>query len=366
MKRSKLILTLYVGAIALSAASLSFSVAWYATADKARINSIVMTIDGDRELLISTAVDGEYVQHLNNSDLFDPGTLVPVTTAHSDEWLSLKSDTPKFYDETIFSDVEDASLYREATSGYFSQKLYLLADDDLMITINSKNTYIKPSEQFNKLYAKQLYENYQEFGTPEQKALSVNDIYERLNTLVNAMRFSILVKDLEDDIYDYVIIDPNKNSETVFAGALDNNSDIYFDYYTKSSDNKIYERVYGEIEGDLSNLVYDEALPEDSDLIHTDKESSAFNAKHKKDVKRFNLQKTLQQGLVDIKKEESIEVSDFESENKPFHFPVYRDTPREITLSIYIEGWDLDSINHNMGSTFISNISFMIERELII
>ena len=101
MKRSKIILSFYVGAIALSAASLSFSVAWYATADKARINSIVMTIDGDRELLISTQKDGDYVQHLNNSDLFDPGTLSPVTTAHSEEWLSLKSDTPKFYDETI-------------------------------------------------------------------------------------------------------------------------------------------------------------------------------------------------------------------------------------------------------------------------
>ena len=366
MKRSKLILSLYVGAIALSAASLSFSVAWYATADKARINSIVMTIDGDRELLISTAPDGEYVQHLNNSDLFDPGTLHPVTTAHSQEWLSLKSDTPKFYDEAIFSEEEHASLCRQATAGYFSQKLYLLGDDDLLITVNPENTYIKPSEQFNRVYAQKLYESYQATGTPEQKALNVDQIYEKLNTLVNAMRFSILIKDDEADIYDYVIIDPNKNGETVFAGALDNNSDKYFDYYTKSSDNNLYERVYGEISGDLSKLVYDDALPEDSELIHIDEESSAFNAKHKKDVKRFNLEKTLQNGQVEIKKEESIKVSDFEKNNKPFTFPVYRDTPREITLSIYIEGWDLDSINHNMGSTFISNISFMIEREIII
>ena len=366
MKRSKLILSFYVGAIALSAASLSFSVAWYATADKARINSIVMTIDGDRELLISTQKDGDYVQHLNNSDLFDPGTLSPVTTAHSEEWLSLKSDTPKFYDETVYSEAEDDSLYRVATSGYFSQKLYLLADDDLWVTINPEDTYIKPSEEFNRIYAQKLYENYQAYGTPEQKALSVNEIIERLNTLVNAMRFSILVKSEEEDIYDYVIIDPNKEGETIFAGALDNNSDLYFDYFTKSSDNNIYERVYGDIGGDLNELVYDEALPQDSELIHVNEDSSAFNAKHKKDVKRFNLEKTLQKGTLDIKKEESIEVSEFNKKDKPFRIPVYRDVPREITLSIYIEGWDLESINHNMGSTFISNISFMVESELFI
>lgn len=364
MKRSKLVLSLYVGAIALSAASLSFSVAWYATADRARINSIVMTIDSDRELLISTAIDGEYVQRLNNSDLFDPGTLAPVTTAHSEEWLSLKGDTPKFYDETVFTEDEHAKVYREATSGYFSQKLYLLADDDLWVTINPDDTYIHPSETFNRSYAQRLYDNYQIYGTPEQKSLSVQEIYERLNTLVNAMRFSILLSSEEEDIYQYVIIDPNKNEDTLFGGVLDNNTDRYFDFYTKGADNSVYERVYGEISGNLDDLVYDDALPEDSDFVKYGEDPSAFNAKHKKDVKRFNLEKTLEKGTIEIKKEEAIEVSDFESTNKPLRFPCYRDTPRELTLSIYIEGWDLDSINCNMGSTFISNISFMIEREM--
>ena len=68
---------------------------------------------------------------------------------------------------------------------------------------------------------------------------------------------------------------------------------------------------------------------------------------------------------LEIKKEKSLSLDDFRTTelDKPFYFPVYRSKPQEIVLSIYIEGWDLDSVNCTKGATFDSNITFKIERE---
>lgn len=359
MKRSNLIISMFVGAIALSVATLSMSIAWYASADQARVETIVMTIDGDRDLLISTAEDGNFVKKLDNSDLMDPGVFAPITAAYSSKWLN-NSDAPVFYDETNYAIQKDAELLTVAENGYFSQKLYLLSDDDVYVTIDPSDSYIHPNSN-NKAYAQILYNNYQQYGTEAQKALDVDEIEDRLNKLVYAMRYSLLIKDLETGEYDYYIIDPNKNGDTIYGGLLDNDCDRYYDFYVDADEN--FERVYGEIVGDSNNIVYDVPLNEDSDYLDVDEEPSAFNAMHKKGVRTFNLEASKAQG-VDFKKEDAIEINDFQNINKPLLIPVYRDTPREITLSIFIEGWDLDSINYTMGSTFNANLSFTIEREM--
>ena len=67
---------------------------------------------------------------------------------------------------------------------------------------------------------------------------------------------------------------------------------------------------------------------------------------------------------MDFKKEESYSLNEFEGNNVPFVIPVYREYSQEIVISIYIEGWDLDSVNYTMGSAFESNIAFKILREM--
>ena len=358
MNKKKLILSLYVSAIALSVATLSMSLAWYAAATRLRIDSFTITIDCDRQLAISTKPDKGYVANLNKEDLDEVGVFIPVTSAHRNDWKSEKWDMPVFYDDTNFSPVEQAELTGVASRGYLSQKLYLKADDDVIVSINPEETWIKPNN--DPAYIEKLYQDYQTSGDESLRNLTRDDIKERLSRLVNAMRYSILVTD-EDD-YNFSIIDPNKNDETYFGGLLDNDVDGYYDYYTKNSDGLLYERVYGDIIGDVNNIVYDDALEEDSAYEDVNEEPSAFNARHKKGVKRFNKEQSLLAG-VSFKKEETLTLSDFESETKPFIFPVYKDKPQEIVLSIYIEGWDLDSINYTMGATFKSNIAFKIEKE---
>ena len=66
---------------------------------------------------------------------------------------------------------------------------------------------------------------------------------------------------------------------------------------------------------------------------------------------------------MDFKKEESYSLNEFEGNNVPFVIPVYREYSQEIVISIYIEGWDLDSVNYTMGAAFTSDLTFMIERE---
>ena len=58
-------------------------------------------------------------------------------------------------------------------------------------------------------------------------------ILTRMNDVVKAMRFSLLIKD--GDEYSYTIIDPNYEEETVLGGLLDNAYDQYYDSFLNSN-----------------------------------------------------------------------------------------------------------------------------------
>ena len=374
MKHNKLILSFYVLTTSLSVAALGMSIAWYASSNRLRIESFTITIDASRQLAISTDPDHGYVKNLEKDRLNDPGRFTPVTSAYSSRWFDNKPDMPVFYDETNYSETEGVDTTMQAAGGYFSQKLYLKADDDVFVTIDPEETYIKANKEYNEIYAQQLYSEYMievdrvnhdsdpDNDIPPEEQLILNDFKERLANLVNAMRFSILIND--ENYYHYYIIDPNKVDETYYGGLLDNNVDRYYDYYRKQSDGLEYEKLYGEYVGNADDIVYIDPLDEDSSYSNPTEDPNAFNAKHKKGVKRVDLQSTLNSGLIEIKREESYSLEGFDTPDKPFHFPVYEDRPQEIVLSIYIEGWDLDSINYTMGATFNSSIAFNIEREI--
>lgn len=361
MKKEKLILSFYVGMVALGVASLSMSVAWYATSSRLFINSIDISIDADRLLEISLEKDSGYTDHIEQSQFDVKGDFIPLTSAYSSTWISSKADMPLFYDETKFSSLEDADLKTVADHGYFSEKFYLKADDDVYVSVDSSKTYLKANEEYNKTYAHTLYLEYQESGDDYKKSLTEEQIREKLNKIVEAMRFSLLVKDVDE--YSYTIIDPHKNNQvTVMGGLLDNDVDQYFDYYQKNNSTELYERVYGE-NVDKTKLVYDEPASEDSVFVDEDEEPSAFNARHKSGVWTFNLEKSIENGL-ELKEEVSYALNEFDSNVKPYHFPVYTDKPKEVVVSIYIEGWDLESVNYTMGASFLSNLTFMVEREM--
>ena len=365
MKKHKLIIALYTLVLSLLVMSVSMSVAWFVASRTLYVNSINISFDADRELEISEFKDAGYSDHVDYNESDIPDFFIPVTSAHSSEWISQEKDSPVFYDETIYSVAENFKTYKEVATGngYFSKKYYIKADDDLLVTIDPENTFINANTEYNATEAVKLHEFYQntdETRYEKYKDLSVDDIYTRLNRIVFAMRFSILIKD--DYKYQYAIIDPNYEEETVLGGVLDNASDQYFDAYRKDGTEEYYERVYGEYEG---TPAHDEVpLDRDSKFEFPDDLPSAFNARHKQGVKKFNLKKSETENNFKFKNEGAINLHDFKKDIKPFHFPLKMDTPKEVVISIYIEGWDQDSVNYTMGAAFKSNLTFKIERTL--
>ena len=364
MNKKKLILTMYIAVLTLLVASVSMSAAWFIASRTLYINSINISFDADRELEISESIDDGYSDHVDYNESEIPAFFLPVTSAHSSNWTNLDIDRPIFYDETVYSVAENYQTYKEVNkgNGYFSKKYYFKADDDLYVTIDPDNTFIEANEEYNATEAIRLHNFYQttdEEKYEKYKTLSVDDIYTRLNRIVLAMRFSIFIKD--ENGLTYAIIDPNYEQETEIGGLLDNATDQYYDSYRKDGTNDYYERIYGEYEG---TPVYDEPLAQDSPYSNVDELPSAFNARHKQGVKLFNKTRSETENGFAFKKEGAINLQDFRNTKKPFHFRLNMDEPKEVILSIYIEGWDLDSVNYTMGAAFKSNLTFKIERTM--
>ena len=365
MRKTTITISFLIGIIALTTISIASSFAWYSMGVTNRIDAVDVTIDADRELYIDTVEEPEEMRaELKYEELNQVNVFAPVTTAHRATWMDEKGKAPKFYDDTIYYPSESVPSLKEVDTGYFSQDLYLFSDDDVYVTIDPNTSYIKPNEEYNKRYAAELYKQFQASNLKADlplKELSEEDIFERLNEIVKAMRFSILI--LSDvDAYDYIIIDPYKDGDTLLGGVLDNDSDQYYDYYHDTS-NISYERIYGDM-NDRDLIVYDEASETDSELKFKDQEANAFNAKHKAGVRAFNYEASKENGF-EFLEEGAYSLEEFKNRvNSPLNIPVYKNKANRINVSIYIEGYDLNSVNYTMGATFLASLDFVISREM--
>lgn len=350
MKRSSLILSLLVGMVALLTFSLGTSIAWYVSSRNLEIEEIEIKTKSTRLLKISTSSDlSSFQDELTSKDLNEVNRFIPVTSMYSSRWLEKKADNPQFlasYPDLVKPDGEPYEP-NIATSGYYSQTLYLLSDDDVYVTLDPELCSFLPDKDTNQKYAESLEDLY-----PDK---SVDEIASSLDDLVKALRVSILNPSEKD--YAYAILDPYKEGDTLFGGRLDVGRDGYYDYYTK--DNEEYEVIYGDVKNkDLA--VYEEKQSEDTPVTEN---LSSFNASTKANVHALNLDSSLRNGM-EITKEDSLEMSDLGSQKSKLLIPVYRNTPTPIVLSIYLEGWDKDCINDTMGASFTMSLGFMIAREM--
>ena len=363
MKIKKIILTLYVSIIALSTVGLSFSIAWYSNSTKLKVDAFRLSIDTEDELKISTTAEySDSKTHLTQADLKTTTLFTPVTTAHSADWIAAKSQTPVFYDDTLGNiDLE----LKVMQSGYYSQDLYLFSDNDVFVTIDPTSTFMNPNLGYNYSHAQAVWNRVQTSDDPADeylKGLSVDEIEERLNKIVEAMRFSILVPEIEH--YQYAIIDPHKDEDVYLGGLLDNDIDRYYDY--EEVNNELVESVQGEI-NDRSLIAYKDAPIVDTDYENPSREPNAFNAKHKAGVKLFDRETSINVNGLQIAKEKSLSLDEFTNDKRPFApllIPVYKNQPNKIVVSIYIEGWDLESVNYTMGATFNAGLQFQIARRM--
>lgn len=343
MKKRRLIIAFLSMGVALSAASLSFSYAWYASGTQLHVEEIDVKIQAERRLTLSTKIDGEYKSDLVASDLNRTGLFTPVSTCFDSTWRG--KGKPRFYDMSrpMWNLHGVPALFEANDHGYFSQELYLQCDDDVIATIDPELTFANYNETLNRTYAAKLAKDDGEYT--EEEYLS------RLNGIKNCARLSVLVDD------QYLIYDPNsKAGETVYyGGALDNNNDGLYDFYQDPDDGKFYEVFYGEAI-DRSKLVY---LEPNAEEIAAEGELTAFNAGHAAGVHILDFEASKEF----IKTEPKTEAKDFGIEETPLMFDLDRYTPKKVTVSFYLEGWDLDSVNGAMGSSFDLQLAFKILRE---
>lgn len=347
-QQKKLIFGVLASVIAVATVSVSFSIAWYATSSNLFIDTLNLEVGTSPDLLISTEIDGKYTDILKKSDLKSVEIFQPVSTMFKEKWMSNKEDNPKFYEH--FSEYVHPSTYEPyveaVTWGFYSQELFLRASANVYATIDPESFVMEPNLAKNSQTADEL------LNEPRGKDYTKEEIMNRLNDLVNCMRVSVL--DPDDDTYSYVILDPNKNGEILLGGRQNLGKDPYFDHYNYEGQEK--EIIYGEVTN-RELAVYDTA--KDVDITYSGEQNS-FNASTEAGVEAFKLEESLENGLI-IGKEESASLNDVE---RALKIPLKAEKPKRIVLSIYMEGWDKDCVNHHMGGSFNTEIQFKVLREM--
>ena len=348
-RKRRLTIATFLGVISLGITSLSFSIAWYASSAQLDIDGLNITVDAEKEIKISTSADIEsFKSKLTYSELEKVGKFDPCSSMYKSDWMSRKLGRPEFYRYDMpVTDSTGTPHYIAANKGFYSQSLYLLADDNVVVTIDSETFKLVPDTTLNQMRVDKNTDNIKGLNP----GYSDEELVTRLNSLVNCLRVSVL--DPSEDSYSYTILDPYKQGDVLLGGRQDLDKNKYYDFYVSQSE--MYETVFGEVEN-RDKIKYGEKATED---IETTGELTSFNANTKQNTYPFNLEGSLLNGLV-IKKEESYSLSEIEGE---LEIPLKADTPKEIVLSIYMEGWDEDCTNAHMGGSFILDVDFKISRE---
>ena len=349
MKRSRILLASLIGLTALSASSLASSLAWYATASSLAVRTLEMEVAAERDLKVGTSEEvAKMKDKLSGDELQQVVRFAPVSSMFESRWRDGKT-MPKFYEyaNLITSDQGVPFGPDEVHYGHYSQTLWLYSDDNVYVGFDPAFCFVRAYVEANIATAKAMLSTY----TLEERV-------ERLNTLEKAIRVSVY--DPEED--NYVIVDPYRDGITYYGGVLDNDRDGYYDIYMEGGTGFQKEILYGEY-NDYDAIVHGDRCEQ---AVAAEGELTSFNAGHSYGTHPFDLAASQAKGLF-IKQEKSYLFEELGSNDvkvNPFVIPVHRYTPKPIQVSIYLEGWDLDCVNANMGGSFQANLQFKILREM--
>ena len=368
MNKRRIVISSIVGTIALTALSLSISLAWYASSDRLNINTIEINIQTDKELKISKSTEIEtFVDGISESSSSANFLFSPVSAMYRSAWEDEKKDTPLFYDCSNYLVPSSGEPSRdETTRGFYQERFYLLADVDYYVALDIEQSSFAIDEAKNLAYAKKLYHEYDDWEITEEELVA------KLGDLINSLRVSILIPDQE--AYGYFIIDPTKqmgDEPVVYGGRLDNSRDGYYDTYEMLVDQHYLEKevVYGEV-NDRSLVVYNDPIREkEPGEVEPSKETrrhfygNSFEAESMETVYTYNEQASKENGL-EFVKEDALTLEELNNNDPVLTIPCHKNEPREIVVSIWLEGWDEDCINYTMGASFLTTLSFKLLKGL--
>lgn len=161
MKKKRIVIAALTGTIAISALSISLSLAWYAGASRVSISTIDVNINTDHNLYIATEKDGNYTSNIAIDDE-NAFSFYPVSSMYNSEWVAEKSASiPLFYDCSDSNVPWDGELKQQIGllsdseqtyyPGLFSKSFWLKSDVDRYVTLAFEDEVQIGKDPANKL-----------------------------------------------------------------------------------------------------------------------------------------------------------------------------------------------------------------------
>jgi hypothetical protein len=313
------------------------TLAWFDISDNLIVNNLSIGFDDNDYFKIGLKKEDsiDYFQDLDSSTLEsyssyrhdDP--LGTVTSAFQEEWLS-NIQNPESVEPLFLAGPTSKAL---AQTGFYQFDFYFLSSHDAYIYLDGTTALSASKDENNKTAAK--------------KGLNS----EELNHIEHCARVSFYNAEMG-----YKIYEPNAEvgSTTLLGGRLDiAPRDGYFDY---GADQK--ELLYGDYNQDAT-LYYGDA----GAVKQLTGNESCFNALTANGVSALDFDKSEKEGGLQIKKEETYPLSDLThdpSASALGHPLAYAPmgVPIRVVVSVYVEGWDLDTIESVAAASFDLNLVF--------
>ncbi len=349
-KLTRLGLTLaYAGLLVLFACPLATStLAWFSIGSYNRISNIEFGFDPGTKIKaeLKSLEDGETWIPQDEDDCFrfsNEFSFAPVSNmfsgvdGYSEGWYSLdldpESDKPKYMLGYGGSGVTTTTRtsYASENKEYISLEFRFTCDRDLYLFLDTKKTKVEADREANKAMASSV------------TGMSESD----LNRVENACRISFFSN------MGYTVYEPNveSGSTTYYGGRLNvRQVDGYWDYDEKT----LKETLYGEYDSKALSLLKYEPVTSQEEV--KDPLNTLEAVSKQGNLAISNLSSLKEEGH--IARETSYTLSELGTNGSHPLLFIPAGQTRKLTVSIYIEGWDLDCDTFIEAATLGANITF--------
>jgi len=319
------------------------TVAWFDISNNLIVNNLTMAFGKDLEgIKIGFSEDGAFYTDVDSDILqreigFEPSrAFFPVTSGFQSEWLT-PSTTFEGTLPVLHTDPIEGNLV--AHSGFLQFPLFFETSEDGYIYLDAGTSFTANTDE-NLKAAKKLH-------------LQPLD----LNQIAYCSRVSFFSEE-----YGFKIFEPNVpvSSHTALGGRLDLSPfDGYYDFDAETES----EVIYGDYNrSDNPTLYYGPAATADTEYEGT---NTCFNAATKEGIRPLDVTTSESLGGLKIATETTYTLAEMMAPEGGGRLGVgrplvycYAGQPKKVLLTIYVEGWDYDTVQAVSASSFNMNIVF--------
>lgn len=354
IRRPRLLYAAFLALAVTLAASVTATYAWFEVSNAAEVTMIQIKPKYDANLSIGMKnadgvidygeiIDPEYIKD-HDPTYENNKALSPCSSMFKSDWLNEEFDPAVDY--PLLSQGYQTALHAEGKTGIAEKKDYIQLEFYFHSSYDSY-LYVDPASYFDPLHDVNRIKA-EELGTDlnHHRALTGED----LDKITDCIRISFL-----SESWGYTIMDPNKNGDTYLAGPLDLDRQGYYDYDSTSKK----ELCYGEYLEGKEPTYTDEPLEED---IGDGEYQDSFNSSHRKGTYMISSPQSeyaVEEGAYSFS---DLCLKEYQNFNDPTwtkplaYLPSGEDV--RVVVTIYIEGWDTDTIDSIQAGSFALGLTF--------